>query len=129
MSVLEKINAIAKNVSEKATDAIETTKYNNKITEENRNIVDYKREIGENIWKKFELGEDVPVEVKDLCENIESSKMIIDESLMEIQKIKDEQGTTGEETPAKELAKIMCPACGSENAGGTRICGKCGAKL
>lgn len=128
MSVLEKINAMAKNVSEKATDAIETTKLNNKIAEENRKIVDYKREIGEAIWQKFELGEEVPAEVKEFCENIEACKMAIDESSMEVQKIKDEQGIT-EEEPAEALAKVMCPVCGSENIEGTKFCGECGAKL
>lgn len=128
MSIMEKVNAMAKNVSEKATDAMETTRLNTKISEENKKIFDLHKVIGGVIWNKFEMGEEVPYEVKEFCERIKESQEIIEESTMEIQKIKEDQGDEVEKSQV-EVPKILCPACGLENNEGTKFCGECGAKL
>jgi len=128
MSLFDKMNLMAKNVTEKATDAIEITKLNTKIGEENKNIIENQRKIGEIIWSKFEIGEGIPPEVTALCETIRLSKGSIDAIVQEIQKLKDEQVSTSELNTHEQI-KAKCPACGSENAEGTRFCGECGAKL
>ena len=70
MSIFDKVNKMAKNVTEKATEAMEITRLNTKIGEENRNILDYQKKIGEIIWSKFEAGEVLSPEIAEICENI-----------------------------------------------------------
>jgi len=130
MSIFDKVNKMAKNVTEKASEAMETTRLNAKVGEENRNIMEYQKKIGEIIWNKFESGEVLSPELADVCENIKNSKDVIAGIMIEIQKLKDEEMPVEENVKAAaEVNGVICPACGVVNTEETKFCGECGAKL
>ncbi|WP_028829814.1 zinc-ribbon domain-containing protein [Proteocatella sphenisci] len=133
MSIFDKVNKMARNVTEKATEAMEVTRLNTKVGEENRNILEYQKKIGEIIWNKFEAGEVLSPELAEVCENIKNSKGVIAGIMNDIQKLKDEVDPS--ESPAApsessaEAKGVVCPACGAANTEETKFCGECGAKL
>lgn len=57
MAFFDKLNDLAKNVSDKANDAIETTKLNNKINAEKAAIAEDFKKIGEYYYAKHATGE------------------------------------------------------------------------
>lgn len=80
---------LAKQVGEKANDALEITKLNAKISTEKAEIEKEMKKISETLFEKFSKGEEVPEEVREFCDNIKTRYVNIDAIKAEIEKIKD----------------------------------------
>ena len=88
---------LAKQVGEKANDALEITKLNAKISTEKAEIEKEMKKISETLFEKFSKGEEVPEEVREFCDNIKTRYVNIDAIKAEIEKIKDTVGEKAEE--------------------------------
>lgn len=88
---------LAKQVGEKANDALEITKLNAKISTEKAEIEKEMKKISETIFEKFSKGEEVPEEIREFCDNIKTRYANIDAIKAEIEKVKNTVGEKAKE--------------------------------
>jgi hypothetical protein len=138
MEFLDKLGDIVRNIGDKATDAIETTKLSGKISAEKNAISECMRQIGEYYYKKYQAGETGDANVTELYAAIDGHNAAITETQAEIARIQAENAakTAQANTPAgapgvpsPTAGEITCPSCGKANAPGTKFCCECGGKL
>ena len=98
---------LAKQVGEKANDALEITKLNAKISAEKVEIEKEMKKISEALFEKFSKGEEVPGEIREFCDNIKTRYANIDAIKEEIEKVKN---TVGEK--AKEVKDAVVKGAG-----------------
>ena len=129
----DKLGGIAKNLGDKASDSIETTKLNNKIKAEKAAITELQRQIGEFYYQQHGAGQAGDPGAAEWIAAIEGHNAAIAELQAEIARIQAENAApaaaaapTAEPTTTQG---VFCAACGHENALGTKFCGGCGAKL
>ena len=136
MAFFDKLGDLAKNISEKTTDAIETGKFASKANSEKNLAGEELKKIGEyyyNLW--LESGEIVP-EVLEFCAAAKAHYDAAAEAQAEIERIRAENeaakaAAAAPITPAAPAAPagIVCTACGTANNPGTKFCCNCGNKL
>jgi hypothetical protein len=112
---------LAKQVGEKANDALEITKLNAKISAEKVEIEKEMKKISEALFEKFSKGEEVPEEIREFCDNIKTRYANIDAIKEEIEKVKN---TVGEK--AKEVKDAVVE--GAEDVKDTVVKGAGDAK-
>ena len=78
----------AKQVGDKTNDALEISKLNTKISAENAEIEKEKKKLSDALFERFARGEEVPEEVKEVCDNIKWHLLNIDGFKEEIEKVK-----------------------------------------
>lgn len=117
MAFMDKLGSIAKNIGEKTSDALETTKFSAKIALEKNAVKDDLEKIGEFYYNRFANGEEVAAEVLDYCREAKKHYDAIAEFEDEIERIKEE-----DDQPKKKF----CPICGIELEPGTKYCPACG---
>jgi predicted nucleic acid-binding Zn-ribbon protein len=127
MAFFDKLNDLAKNVGEKANDAIETTKLNNKINTEKAAIAEEYKKIGEHYYAKHAAGETTESEIDELIASIDLHKTVIMEAEAQIRIAKEESAAP--HPPIASVGNIVCSACGKQNSPGTKFCSECGGKL
>ena len=88
---------LAKQVGEKANDALEITKLNAKISAEKVEIEKEMKKISEALFEKFSKGEEVPEEIREFCDNIKTRYANIDAIKEEIEKVKNTVGEKAKE--------------------------------
>ena len=88
---------LAKQVGEKANDALEITKLNAKISAEKVEIEKEMKKISEALFEKFPKGEEVPGEIREFCDNIKTRYANIDSIKEEIEKVKNTVGEKAKE--------------------------------
>ena len=133
MAFFDKLGDLAKNISEKTTDAIETGKLNSKVNTEKNLAGEELKKIGEfyyNAW--LESGEIAP-EVLEICTAAKAHFDAAAEAQAEIDRIRaeNEAAKAAAAAPAAPAAPvgIECTACGTANNPGTKFCCNCGSKL
>lgn len=94
MALLDKLNNLAKNVGDKANDAIETTKLNSRINTEKAEIANLLRQIGEYYYGKFAAGEASDPEISGLLTGIEAHYAAIREAEAQLRSLKDTPAQT-----------------------------------
>lgn len=125
MAFFDKLNTLAKNVGDKANDAIEITKLNGKINSEKVSIAEDYRKIGEFYYVKYASGQTVDAEIAEFLASIDSHNAAIQEAEMQLKSVREEPVFV-----ASGLADtVKCPSCGKANAAGTKFCSECGSKL
>ncbi|MCL2496353.1 MAG: zinc ribbon domain-containing protein [Clostridiales bacterium] len=134
MAFLNKLNDIAKNIGDKAGDAIETTKLNSKINSEKSAIDGIYKKIGEYYYQLYQADGNLPEEAAAFCAEIDAHNVAIAEAKAEIERIKAENAAAAEAAPApapmpKAPDEIFCTDCGKANQAGTKFCSECGGKL
>lgn len=118
----EKIGSMAKNVTDKANDALEINRINAKINGEVQKISKIKTSLGEHIWTCFEKGDSFDETTTELCSKIAECKANIQSFQEEIQAIKEAQSSP------QETARL-CPSCGNAVGPELKFCTVCGTQL
>ena len=149
MAFFEKLGEMAKNVSEKATDSLETNKLVSEINLTKGNIQAYQRELGEFFWAKFAVGEQLDEEAMLICDKIVAAQDKIRNLEAQIEQIKAESEARKAEREAEKAEKKaaekaaeaeqaaekagiekpaapICAGCGAAMAEGQKFCGECG---
>ena len=144
MAFFDKLNQVAKNLGDKTTDAIETTKLNSKINSERNAADDELKKIGEFYYNVFANGGSVAPEVLEFCHKAKEHYDAIEGAQAGINQIKadNEAAKAAAAAPAAPAAPAyeapvapaapagnVCSACGAVNAEGTKFCFECGNKL
>jgi hypothetical protein len=136
MAFLDKLGDIARNIGDKATDAIETTKLNSKISAEKTAIAECMRQIGEYYYGKHETGEPDDPGTAEFFAAIDGHNKAIADTQAEIERIQAENAAqvqsvaaSDAQTPALVADEIICTACGKGNTPDTKFCCECGGKL
>jgi len=88
MPILEKLSDFAKNVGDKTSDVIETTKLNSKISSEQNAINAVMKKIGEFYYNKYLEAKTADEGIKELCAEIDGHNAAIDGAKAEIERIK-----------------------------------------
>ncbi|MCL1974869.1 MAG: zinc ribbon domain-containing protein [Firmicutes bacterium] len=132
MAFFEKLNDIAKNIGDKASETIETTKLNSKISSAKTAIDGIYKKIGEHYYLQYKEGSNLSEEAMGFCAEIDTHNEAINEAKMEIERIKADNASAApvQAAPiAQADSEIICSACGKENLPGTKFCMECGEKL
>ena len=130
MNLFGKIGDLARNIGDKATEAIETTKLNSKINAEKNEIAECLRGIGAIYYGKHQAGEATDGEIAELLSSIDGHNKIIEETQAEIARIQEESAALAASAEGDGGAQsVKCAACGEENPIGTKFCAECGEKL
>ena len=90
MAFFDKLNQVAKNLGDKTTDAIETTKLNTKIHSEKNAAEEELKKIGEFYYNVFANGGSVAPEVLEFCQKAKEHYDAIEGAQAGINQIKAE---------------------------------------
>ena len=127
MAFFDKLNQVAKNLGDKTTDAIETTKLNTKIHSERNAAGEDLKKIGEYYYNVYVSGGIVAEEVLEACQSAKAHYDAIEAAQAEINGIK---AAPAQAAPVQaEPAANVCPGCGAQLAPGTKFCGECGTRI
>ena len=150
MAFFDKLNEVAKQVSEKATDSLETNKLISDINLTKGNIQNYQRELGEYYWAQFAVGTQLDEEAMLICDKIVVAQEKIRELEAQIEQIKAEsdarkaerEAEKAERKAAEKVAEAeraaekagierepVCSGCGAPLTEGLKFCGQCGAPV
>ncbi len=143
MAFFDKLNQVAKNLGDKTTDAIETTKLNTKIHSEKNAAEEELKKIGEFYYNVFANGGSVAPEVLEFCQKAKEHYDAIEGAQAGINQIKadNEAAKTAAQAPVAPTVPVyeapvtaaptgnVCSSCGAINAEGTKFCFECGNKL
>ena len=129
MTFLNKLGGIAKNIGDKTSEVVETTKLNSKINSEKTAIAECLRQIGEIYYQKYLAGDPGDPAAAEFLASIDNHNRVIADAQAEISRIKaDGSGqASGAAAPAGE--GMACTSCGKLNPAGTKFCAECGGKV
>ncbi len=122
MAFFDKLTEVAKNVTDRAADGLETNRLTGDIALEKGNIQCYQRELGEFYWAKFALGEKLEEEAMLICDKIVVAQERIKNLEAQIEQIKAEREAEkaerkAEKAAAEAAAKAEAAAQAMETAG------------
>jgi len=136
MAFFDKLNSFAKNIGDKTSDAIETTKLNSKITAEKAAADQELIKVGKFYYDLFASGGEIAPEVIEFCQAAKAHYDAADAAQAEIEQIKAENeaekaaaAAPATDIPAASNDGITCSGCGTVNPEGTKFCQNCGTKL
>lgn len=122
MAFFDKLSEVAKSVTERAADGLETNRLTGDVALEKGNIQCYQRELGEFYWAKFALGEKLDEEAMLICDKIVVAQERIRQLEAQIEQIKAEREAEkaekkAEKAAAEAAAKAEAAARAIETAG------------
>lgn len=89
MAFLEKLSSVAKDVTEKAGEAVEVTRLKGKIKSERNAISEILQKIGEHYMDRYLAGEELDGFVSEMCKDIATRNETIEGLLEEIAAVKE----------------------------------------
>lgn len=142
MAFFEKVNDFAKSTADKANDSIEISKLNSKIANEQSQMRDFVRELGEVYWQLISAKTVAPApEAEEICKKLELAAANIAGFEAEIAAIHEAAEKRKAELEAKQAAEaaaaasaaapagpVICPNCGNALPGTAKFCPECGIK-
>ncbi|HHV28382.1 zinc ribbon domain-containing protein [Acetivibrio mesophilus] len=108
-----KVTDTAKVAAKKSSDMVEITKLNFNIGSEEDKIKKTYTQIGEIVYHSYEKGEEIPQDLKELCEKVVATKKSIEKMRQQILSLKNIK---------------ICPTCKEELPEEVAFCPKCGTK-
>jgi len=114
MAFFDKLNQVAKNIGDKTTDAIETTKLNNKSNAERTAAGEDFKKIGEYYYNVYVNGGSVAPEVLEACQSAKAHLDAAAAAQAEVERIKAEN----EAAKAAQAQAAAAPAYQSAPAQG-----------
>ena len=127
MAFFDKLNQVAKNIGDRTTDAIETTKLNSKIAAEKLAANEELLKIGQHYYDLYLVGQADEV-ILEYCRAAKSHLDTADQLQAEIDRIKAENEAQ-KHASAAPSGGITCPSCGASLPAGTKFCNSCGQRL
>ena len=127
MAFFDKLNQVAKNIGDRTTDAIETTKLNSKIAAEKLAANEELLKIGQHYYDLYLVGQADEV-ILEYCRAAKSHLDTADQLQAEIARIKAENEAQ-KHASAAPSGGITCPSCGASLPAGTKFCNSCGQRL
>ena len=132
MAFFDKLSQAAKNIGDRTTDAIETTKLNSKIAAEKLAANEELLKIGQHYYDLYLAGQ-ADEAILEFCQAAKGHLDTADQLQAEIDRIKaeNEAAKAAAAAPVAPAAPtgIVCTACGTANNPGTKFCCNCGNKL
>ena len=127
MAFFDKLNQVAKNIGDKTSDAIETTRLNSKIAAEKLAANEELLKIGQHYYDLYLAGQ-AEVEILEYCQAAKVHLDTADQMQAEIDRIKAENEAQ-KIASAAPVGGITCPGCGASLPAGTKFCSGCGSKI
>ena len=127
MAFFDKLSQAAKNIGDRTTDAIETTKLNSKIASEKLAANEELLKIGQHYYDLYLVGQADEV-ILEYCRAAKSHLDTADQLQAEIDRIKAENEAQ-KHASAAPSGGITCPGCGTQLPAGTKFCNSCGQRL
>ena len=127
MAFFDKLNQVAKNIGDRTTDAIETTKLNSKIAAEKLAANEELLKIGQRYYDLYLAGQ-ADEAILEYCQAAKSHLDTADQMQAEIDRIKAENEAQ-KHASAAPSGGITCPSCGASLPAGTKFCNSCGQRL
>lgn len=124
-AILEQISDLAKNVSQKTTDAIEITKMTAKINMEKASIEKEYKKLGKYYYKKHATDACLEDEIQEQFQAIRERMDTIARMEEELEQLKTR--IHGKDFAGRIVA--ICPYCGHGNPSGEQFCNECGENM
>ena len=131
MAFFDKLNDLARNITEKTNDAIETSKLSSQVTSARAAAGEELKKIGQFYYDQYAAGEAVDPAIGAFCQAAQAHFEAAGQAQGEIDRIRAEAeaAKAAAAPPVQPATAAVCPACGASNTPGTKFCGGCGAKL
>jgi len=127
MAFFDKLSQAAKNIGDRTTDAIETTKLNSKIAAEKLAANEELLKIGQHYYNLYLAGQ-ADEAILEFCQAAKGHLDTADQLQAEIDRIKAENEAQ-KHASAAPAGGITCPGCGTALPAGTKFCSSCGSKI
>ncbi len=131
MAFFDKLNQVAKNIGDRTTDAIETTKLNGRITSEKTAANEELLKIGRYYYERYLTGQ-ADEAVLEFCQAAKNHLDTADQLQAEIDRIRAEneaQRPAAAPVGCAAAGGVTCPGCGTALPAGTKSCSGCGSKI
>ena len=133
MALFNKLNNLAKNIGDMASDTIETTKMNSKLAQEKLAANEELLKIGQHYYDLFLQGHTDP-DTFEFCQAAKAHFDAADQIQADIDRIKQgnnaqPQNASPAPQPSETPQGIFCTNCGASLPAGTKFCNQCGQKL
>lgn len=89
MAFLDKLSSMAKDVTEKAGDAVEITKLKAKVGKEKSAIEEVLQKIGGYFLDKYTSGEELDEAVAAMCKEIADHNKVVEDLMAQIAAVKE----------------------------------------
>jgi len=127
MAFFDKLSQAAKNIGDRTTDAIETTKLNSKIAAEKLAANEELLKIGQHYYDLYLAGQ-ADEAILEFCQAAKGHLDTANQLQAEIDRIKAENEAQ-KHASAAPAGGMTCPGCGTALPAGTKFCSGCGSKI